>query len=202
MLVNMSRISEGAPMKTSIRVKKPRPQRDNSKIITKDKFLTEKEVKSMFDMLKNSKTIPFKTRVLIEMAYYTGARASELLDLRLSDMIPDSKSVFIYGLKGGLSRELPIPQTVWVKAHQLASNDPDGFVFGYGYEWLKKEWAKYRPAKAKVFHSLRHTFGVRLYQKTRDIHLVKTAMGHKSILSTQIYVNFAYSQNELRKALS
>jgi len=189
-------------MKPSTKFKKPRPQRDNSKIITKDKFLTDKEIKSMFDMLSTSKTIPYKTRVMIELAYYTGARASELLDLRLSDLIPDSKSVFIYGLKGGLSRELPIPQTVWVKAHKLASEDPDGFVFGNGYQWLKKEWAKYRPNKSKVFHSLRHTFGVRLYQKTRDIHLVKTAMGHKSILSTQIYVNFAYSQNELRKALT
>ena len=187
-------------------MKKPRPQRDNSKIITKDKFLNEKEVKSLFEMLQASKTIPLRTRVLIEMGFRTGARASELLDLRLDDLIrgssPGDRSVFIYGMKGGLSRELPIPPYLWEKAFRLASEHPEGLVFGYGYEWLKKEWVKYRPAKHKVFHSLRHTFGVRLYQKTKDIHLVKTAMGHKSILSTQIYVNFAYSQNELRKALS
>lgn len=183
-------------------MKKQRRQRDNSRIITKDKFLSDREVDTLKDTLDNHPEIPMRTRVLLELGLRTGARASELLDLSINDLNPDNKSIFIYGLKGGLSRELPLHPAIWKRAYNLALENPDNMIFGYGYEWLKKEWVKYRPHKAKVFHSLRHTFGVRLYQKTKDIHLVKTAMGHRNINSTMIYVNFAYSQNELRKALS
>jgi len=40
------------------------------------------------------------------------------------------------------------------------------------------------------FHDLRHTFGVRIWLQTGDIHLVSQLMGHKSILTTQIYARF------------
>jgi integrase/recombinase XerC len=44
-------------------------------------------------------------------------------------------------------------------------------VFGYSYR----------------FHSLRHTFAMRLYARTRDLLLVKKMLGHRSINSTLIY---------------
>lgn len=181
--------------------KRERRQRESSRGITKEKFLTDVELDRLQHTIKTHPTMPERTRVLLELAIKTGARASELLDLRLGDVVEDSKSVFIYGLKGGLSREMPIPPVLWQKVRNLAEKDPEGLVFRYSYEWLKKEWVKYRPNPRKPFHALRHTFGVRLYKKTRDIHLVKTAMGHKSLLSTQIYVNFSYSQTELRRVL-
>jgi len=38
-------------------------------------------------------------------------------------------------------------------------------------------------------HSLRHTFGTRLYRKTHDLVLVGKAMGHKTVEATRIYVH-------------
>jgi integrase/recombinase XerD len=35
---------------------------------------------------------------------------------------------------------------------------------------------------------LRHTFATDLYQRTRDVFLVKEALGHRSIESTLVYV--------------
>ncbi len=38
-------------------------------------------------------------------------------------------------------------------------------------------------------HSTRHTFGTRLYRKTRDLVLVGKAMGHRTVEATAIYVH-------------
>lgn len=181
--------------------KRLRRQRDTVKVLTKDKFLSDMEVETLKETLKTHPNMPERTKVLFELALRTGARAAELLDLKLTDVNSDGKTIFIYGLKHGLSRELPLPPQLWQRVRELGEKDPEGYVFRYSYEWLKKEWVKYRPNPRKPFHALRHTFGVRLYKKTHDIHLVKTAMGHKSLLSTQVYVNFSYSQNELRRVL-
>jgi len=44
------------------------------------------------------------------------------------------------------------------------------------------------------FHDLRHTFGVRTWLMTGDIHLVAQLMGHQSIATTQIYTKFFISR--------
>lgn len=38
-----------------------------------------------------------------------------------------------------------------------------------------------------TFHSLRHTFAMRLYQETRDLFLVQRMLGHRSVKTTEIY---------------
>lgn len=37
------------------------------------------------------------------------------------------------------------------------------------------------------FHALRHTFAMRVYEKTRDLLLVKKLLGHNYVTSTQVY---------------
>jgi len=37
------------------------------------------------------------------------------------------------------------------------------------------------------FHSLRHTFAMRVYARTKDLLLVKKLLGHRSINSTLVY---------------
>ena len=41
-----------------------------------------------------------------------------------------------------------------------------------------------------TLHCLRHTFAVRRYLETRDIYLVKTELGHTSVVTTEKYANF------------
>ncbi len=48
-------------------------------------------------------------------------------------------------------------------------------------------------------HTLRHTFGTLLYKQTKDVMLVKRAMGHSNIESTLVYVHM--SDEEVKTAL-
>jgi site-specific recombinase XerD len=48
-------------------------------------------------------------------------------------------------------------------------------------------------------HALRHSFAMRLYEKTRDIVLVQGALGHRSLLSTLVYARV--DEDWLRRAL-
>ena len=38
-------------------------------------------------------------------------------------------------------------------------------------------------------HGLRHTFGTRLYRRTRDLRRVQVALGHRSVVTTERYVS-------------
>lgn len=49
-------------------------------------------------------------------------------------------------------------------------------------------------------HTLRHTAGTLMYQKTNDILLVKEFLGHKSIEATQIYTHII--NNEVKEAVN
>lgn len=43
------------------------------------------------------------------------------------------------------------------------------------------------PGHGLTFHSLRHTFAMRLYAETKDLFLVQRLLGHKSVRSTEVY---------------
>ncbi len=44
--------------------------------------------------------------------------------------------------------------------------------------------------EGRKFHSLRHTFAVRCYLKTKDIYEVAKRLGHSSVITTEIYAKF------------
>ena len=73
-------------------------------------------------------------------------------------------------------------------------------IFPISYIRFHQIWDKYRPCHKKL-HSLRHTFAIRLYKKTKDIRLVQFALGHRNIANTMIYADYVYSQEELKKLI-
>jgi integrase/recombinase XerC len=135
------------------------------------------------------------------LALRTGGRASELLGLRHVDLNTYDSSVFIRGIKGSNDREIPLPAKLFEKLQAYAATVPSSSnLFPIGYHRLRQIWDWYRPVPKK-FHSLRHTFAIRLYKKTKDIRLVQVALGHRNITNTMIYADYHYSQEELRKLI-
>ncbi len=169
--------------------------------LNKTKYLIDPEVERLESTLANGYAAHPRDILLISIALRTGARAAELLQLRHADLNAYDATVFIRGVKGSNDREIPLPQ-IWFDRLQTYSHslvEKEG-LFPIGYHRLRQIWDWHRPT-AKKFHSLRHTFAIRLYRKTKDLRLVQVALGHRNITNTMIYADYIYSQQELKKLI-
>ncbi len=166
--------------------------------LNKNKYLLPPELERLEFILKRHLDSDPRNTTLLFLALRTGARAMELLNIASNDMNSYEETVFIKGLKGSNDRELPIPSWLFARLQDL--NPKEERPFPMSYSRLRQIWERYRPV-TKKFHSLRHTFAIGLYKKTKDLRLVQVALGHRSITNTMVYADYIYSQDELRKLL-
>lgn len=171
--------------------------------INKNKYLLEPEVLRLESLLEKSALENNRDTLLLWLGLKTGARATELLQLRRNDLNSYDKTVFIRGIKGSNDRELPLNRWLFDRLYSYSESLPGGSsgdLFPIGYHRFRQIWDWYRPAPKKL-HALRHTFAIRLYQKTKDLRLVQVALGHRNITNTMVYADYVYSQQELRKLI-
>lgn len=180
--------------------------------LTTTKFLNSDEEKSLRLLCTRliSQGTELRNPLMILLALECGLRASEIVELRVQDFSADRKSLFIRSVKGSNARELPLLAVrsrelqTWIlsqyEATELRQISGQEFIFPIGYHALHRVWSIYRPVP-KRFHSLRHTFAVNFYSRTKDVKAVQIALGHRSIMNTMIYVDFWYSQTELRRLM-
>lgn len=183
-----------------ISVVRRRKSKNKKWAITKEKFLNDTEYENLSRRVRRCRE---RHSILLKLYMYTAARAKEGLRIKLKDLDYDSKSVFVHGLKGSNARDIPLPRwfffELWHYAHTVCKG-PDDRIFPFCYTIINRLWHVHRPAKKK-FHSLRHTLALRVFRQTRDIKLVQILLGHKSILNTMVYLDFDYSQDEMKRIL-
>lgn len=167
--------------------------------INRTKYLTVDERLALEQKLTTTR----RNDLLIRLALATGARATELLNLTKQSMSDENQSVLIIGLKNSHDREIPLTPKLYsnlkLYASTIQSYGSDIRLFPISYSYLSKVWPKYKTGK--TFHSLRHTFAIELYKRTRDIKLLQTALGHKQISNTMVYADYVFSSEELRRLI-
>jgi integrase/recombinase XerC len=160
------------------------------------KILSDKEYEALLASLKRLYNKDRRNVILLRLACYTGARASEILNIRGSDLNHDSRTVLIKGLKGSRDREIPLKRDLFADLASLGEHP-----FPITYARLYAIWQLYRPAM-KTFHCLRHTRAFRVYRRTKDLKLIQTLLGHKCLSNTMIYADFLYSNEQLKRGLN
>lgn len=168
--------------------------------LNKNKYLLQPEVERLESILNSYIDTNARDCLALLLALRTGARAQEVLNLTKADLNLYDQSVFIRGIKGSNDREIPLRSDLFQRLKRFSENVPSDLLFDISYNRFRQIWEHYRPVQKKL-HSLRHTFAIRLYQKTKDIRLVQVALGHRNITNTMIYADYAYSQTELRKLI-
>jgi len=145
-----------------------------------------------------------RDRVMLELLLSTGIRLSELVGLDIANVDLDGKRITIRA-KGGdtetrfLNADLRRRLRRYVRQrNQMDTESPGLFLSNRGTristrqvqarfrQWL--QWAGI-DRDGLTLHSTRHTFGTRLYRKTRDLVLVGKAMGHRTVEASAIYVH-------------
>jgi integrase len=174
-----------------------KPQRYS---LNKNKYLLPPEVERLRKIVSDYQDQDTRNCLLIELGLRTGGRAQELLNLQKSDLNAYDESILIRGIKGSNDREIPLHSSFFQVLKRYSERVPNTRLFPITYDRLYQIWEFYRPVPKK-FHSLRHTFAIELYQKTRDLRLVQVALGHRNITNTMIYADYIYSQQELRRLI-
>ncbi len=152
-----------------------------------------------------------RLRCLIEMAYASGMRISELVGLRLDAVARDPAFLIIKG-KGGVERLVPLNPSARqaIKAYLdirgaflqakdqanpylFASRGAEGHLTRRRVGQLLDEAALSAgidPARVSP-HVLRHAFATHLLEGGADLRTVQTLLGHADISTTQIYTHVA-----------
>ncbi|MCB9609822.1 MAG: tyrosine-type recombinase/integrase [Polyangiaceae bacterium] len=133
--------------------------------------------------------------LMIRLLLATGIRLGSLvaLDSRDVDLANERLSVKAKG-----RRRLLVKLPRELGEALLAQHDAEGPLFrsrsgrriGARQVQLRlKRWLKQAGLPESIgVHDLRHTFGTRMYQETRDLRAVQVALGHRSVRSTERYV--------------
>ena len=147
-----------------------------------------------------------RDRALLEMAYATGLRASELVKLRLEEIDFEEQLVRCVGKR---SRERIVPYGAPAKA--ALARYLDGARPGFlrdrseravfltrlgrpftraGYWKLLRGYARAAGIQQPVSpHTLRHSCATHLLEGGCDLRVVQEILGHRSIETTQIYTH-------------
>ena len=148
---------------------------------------------------------------LVELAYASGLRVSELLGLRLEAVHRDPAWLIVRG-KGGKERLAPLNTPAreavkaWLVAREAAREEkaPDspwlfpsssakGHLTPRRFAQLLDQAAVHAgidPARVSP-HVLRHAFATHLLDGGADLRVVQTLLGHADIATTQIYTHVA-----------
>lgn len=165
------------------------------------KFLNPRDYERLQSTLEKNAETNARDTTIIFTSMFTGARPGEVLDLTIADLDFDRQALFIRGAKNSNDREIPVPAWLFKRIEKLAKDrDPKEKLFPIALRTYQQIWDQYRPRRIGV-KCLRHTFAIRLYEKTKDVRLVQKALGHKCLNSTQVYTDYVYSVEELRKLL-
>lgn len=171
-------------------------------------MLTNEELKSIAICAKERGD--YRTYALIHSLFYTGARISELLQLRVKDT---TKSEVMIGGKGKKFRKIFIPDkmrdvlTEYLEHHRLDTDKTALFTGERGAltrttvnKSLKRYFKilDYDEDKMLTPHVIRHIFTKNLMSKGVSISAIKQLLGH-SLTTTDIYGQL--SKRELMEIL-
>lgn len=148
---------------------------------------------------------------LVEMAYASGLRVSELLGLKVEAVRRDPAYLIVRG-KGGKERLAPLNTAAreaiktWLDARDAArkpgapdspwlfpSHGKSGHLTPRRFAQLLDQaaiTAGIDPARVSP-HVLRHAFATHLLEGGADLRVVQTLLGHADISTTQIYTHVA-----------
>ncbi len=167
--------------------------------LTPNKYLLPNEQAYLENLLTKYKVEDLRNTTMILLMLKTGARPSEILNLKWSDFNFVESSVFLKTLKGGKDRVIPLGPDLVDRLTRL--RQPSGKAFNIGYDQFHRIWSLWRPVKKKL-HCLRHTFAINLYRSSSfNLKLVQTALGHAHLQTTAIYLDIESSMDDLRKAI-
>ena len=166
--------------------------------------LNAADVAALLDRIPAGTPLELRDRALFELAYGSGLRAEELVNLDVGSIDFDGESVRVEG-KGGKTRFVPCGEhalrslTRYLeRARSTLAADPAEpalFLSKSGRRLSTSDvrrrlrtWARHAAAQGAVHpHALRHSFATHLLEGGADLRVIQELLGHSSLSTTQVY---------------
>jgi len=161
-------------------------------------ILNRSELKELF-----SAPQLLKHRVVLSLIYSAGLRGREVINLKLSDIDFERKTIHIRQSKYKKDRIVPLSPTMAVGLKKyLRAEHPQHWLFNgktignqysvMGLSWIMRESLKKTNITKEVsLHSLRHSYATHLLEEGLNIVSLKELLGHADITTTMIYLHVA-----------
>jgi integrase/recombinase XerC/integrase/recombinase XerD len=162
------------------------------------------DVAALLDRIPAGTPLELRDRALFELAYGSGLRAEELVNLDMGSVDFDAEHVRVEG-KGGKTRFVPCGEHALrslarylERARSTLAADPAEpalFLSKSGRRLSTSDvrrrlrtWARHAAAQGAVHpHALRHSFATHLLEGGADLRVIQELLGHSSLSTTQVY---------------
>jgi integrase/recombinase XerC len=184
-----------------------KPLRNPRKPRSLPHFLSTEDLARLLSAPATDQMLGLRDRAILETMYSAGLRVSELVGLDQSDLDFEGGVVRVRG-KGRRERFGPIGSFAaravkrWLRVRTLNVREPSGpqspvFVNKFGRRLTTRSVARMLEKylrqtgldRRTTPHSLRHSFATHLLDRGADIRSVQELLGHKSLVTTQIYTH-------------
>lgn len=133
----------------------------------------------------------FKEKLIVWTLLDTGLRVGELCDLKAEHIMWQQDAIRVKSKKTEKPRVVFMSLRVkTLLEHYFAINDNFPYTTRWVQELVKEVANKARITKPVSPHVLRHTFATLALQRGISLAAVQKALGHKSIKTTQVYLNY------------
>jgi len=174
-------------------------------------FINEQQMNHLLDDVEFGNDYSgFRNRVIIETFYSTGARLSELINLKVLDVDFSQKVMKVKG-KRNKERIIPMNNSFSALLEQYSLNREVEFPDeSGGWMFLTKTGNKVYPrlvyrvvnrflsmvttSDKKSPHVLRHTFATHMLNQGADLNAIKELLGHANLSATEVYTHNTFEK--------
>lgn len=175
------------------------------------KALTDEEIERLLTPPAQQTVDVLCNKAILELAYASGLRLSELCSIRLEQLHLEAGFVTVIG-KGNKERIVPVggkavaalkryleagrPKLVTNRSTAAVFLTGRGTPFGPAVMWRRiKRCVREAGFERNVTpHMLRHSFATHLLEHGADLRVIQELLGHASISTTEIYTHVANSR--------
>lgn len=174
-------------------------------------ILTVQEIDLILEACNEDDPLMIRNKAMIELAYASGLRVSELINLKLGDLHLGMGFINVLG-KGSKERIVPVGEeaidslNLYLDKSRPILRKPKTkdavFLTHYGkpltrqgfYVILKDTALKAGIAKEVHPHMLRHSFATHMLAGGGDLRMIQELLGHEDISTTEIYTKIEDSR--------
>ena len=170
------------------------------------KALSNDEIKTLLEPKVPETPESLCDQAILELAYASGLRLSELKNLRLEQLHLDAGFINVIG-KGNKERVVPVGKTAVAALNRFIESGRSKLVtpkspanvfltrrgtpFAAATLWLHvKNRVRYAGIQRNMTpHMLRHSFATHLLEHGADLRVIQELLGHANISTTEVYTH-------------